>query len=378
MLKISYFLSHPIQYQSPLIDKISKLNHINFKTIYLSDFSLRPYFDEGLNRHIFFDTNKELKHNHEFIFQNTKNNKLFFLIKYFKILIKDRPEIVWIHGMDYYTVCAIIIAKFLRKRIILRGESNDLLKKNSKSKFLYKIYFFLLNPLILYFLSIGTKNKEFYLKYMNQEKILNLPYVVDCMQKINNTKLNKVEIKRTLGLTQDSHVLLFNAKLIERKNCEILIKAFLKIRNKIKKNIYLIIIGDGKLKQGLQFKYKFFFNIKFMGFINQSNLYKYYHICDVFVLPSHYDSWGLVVNEAMNFGKPVVTSSKVGSSYDLIKGFRNRNVFVNQYGLEQCLERIFSNERIRQEMNNKSKILINSWNMDVAQNLFKKILSNID
>ena len=44
MIKIHYFLDHPIQYQNPFLDKLSLSKEIDLKVIYLSDFSLKPYF----------------------------------------------------------------------------------------------------------------------------------------------------------------------------------------------------------------------------------------------------------------------------------------------------------------------------------------------
>ena len=81
----------------------------------------------------------------------------------------------------------------------------------------------------------------------------------------------------------------------------------------------LIIAGDGNIKDKLVNRYKNFRNIKFVGFINQNLLIQYYTLSDLFVLPSKYDAWGLVINEAMSFSKPVITSKNVVSSYDLIK-----------------------------------------------------------
>ena len=72
MIKILYFLDHPIQYQNPLLDKISLSSKIDLKVIYLSDFSLKPYFDKGLNKIIKFDDIENLNHKHQFIFSNKK------------------------------------------------------------------------------------------------------------------------------------------------------------------------------------------------------------------------------------------------------------------------------------------------------------------
>ena len=58
-------------------------------------------------------------------------------------------------------------------------------------------------------------------------------------------------------------------------------------------------------------------DVYFLGFWNQSELPRIYGACDVFVLPSENESWGLVVNEAMCAGLPVVVSEEVGAAADL-------------------------------------------------------------
>ena len=65
----------------------------------------------------------------------------------------------------------------------------------------------------------------------------------------------------------------------------------------------------------------------FAGFKNQSELPPYYTCLDMFVLPSRFDPWGLVLNEAMLFGVPVVASTGVGAGLDLIQDGKNGYVF---------------------------------------------------
>ena len=60
-------------------------------------------------------------------------------------------------------------------------------------------------------------------------------------------------------------------------------------------------------------------NVTILGFKNQSELRKIYQISNLLILPSIYETWGLVVNEAMACGIPVITTKNSGASYDLIK-----------------------------------------------------------
>ena len=88
------------------------------------------------------------------------------------------------------------------------------------------------------------------------------------------------------------------------------------------------------------------------GFVNQSKLGLYFKSADVFILPSTYDTWGLVVNEAMHFGLPCIVSDMVGSRHDLIKSGETGLVFDHKSSadLASCMKRFLDQERLSQFM----------------------------
>jgi glycosyltransferase involved in cell wall biosynthesis len=91
----------------------------------------------------------------------------------------------------------------------------------------------------------------------------------------------------------------------------------------------LLMVGDGELRPALE---KLASEVapgavKFLGFQNQTRLPALYDLCDAFVLPSVFEPWGLVVNEVMNAGKPVIVSDQVGSGADLVEPGVNGEVF---------------------------------------------------
>ena len=128
----------------------------------------------------------------------------------------------------------------------------------------------------------------------------------------------------------------------------------------------LILAGDGNIRNYLIRKYQNFKNIKFVGFVNQEFLPNYYLLADLFVLPSKYDAWGLVVNEAMQFNKPIITSKNVVSSYDLVKNGVNGYIFNNTHHLKQSIINIANNNFIQKKFSLNSKIIISRWNINAA------------
>tara|TARA_B100000989_G_scaffold298918_1_gene291053 strand:- start:29256 stop:30389 length:1134 start_codon:yes stop_codon:yes gene_type:complete len=374
MIKILYFLDHPIQYQNPFLDRISLSSKIDLNVIYLSDFSLKPYFDEGLNKIIKFDDIENFSHKHQFIFKDKNKSKIKFLIKLIKILFKERPKYFWVHGYsNFYSISSIIIANLLGIKVLLRGESNNFLKKSLKSRIKIFLFFKIIDPLITNYLAIGKKNREFYINNTKKD-ILKLPYIVGNLSKKKIIKKKDLLIlRKKLQIKKNSFIIFYNAKIIDRKNPELLINSFLKIDKACKIPVTLIIAGDGNIKNRLIKRYKNFRNIKFIGFINQNLLSQFYSLSDLFVLPSKYDAWGLVINEAMSFSKPVITSRNVISSYDLIKQNVNGVTFNNKFHLEQSIINIINNKDIRYRYSKNSGIIIKNWNIETANKYFHKI-----
>ena len=96
--------------------------------------------------------------------------------------------------------------------------------------------------------------------------------------------------------------------------------------------------------------------MRFTGFRNQSELPSFYSLCDVFVLPSLLEPWGLVVNEVMTAGRAVVASDQVGAVFDLIRDGENGYVFPagDVDALTTSLSNIVSDSALSERMGQRS------------------------
>lgn len=130
---------------------------------------------------------------------------------------------------------------------------------------------------------------------------------------------------------------IYVGRLIEVKNISLLIETF----NKNGKP--LTIVGKGELEEELKAKANN--NITFIGFIDNEKLSKIYQSHDVFILPSTYEPWGLVVEEALYWGLPVIVSNKIGSSIDMVQRYSSGEIFQlsESNGLENAISKIESN-----------------------------------
>jgi glycosyltransferase involved in cell wall biosynthesis len=104
-------------------------------------------------------------------------------------------------------------------------------------------------------------------------------------------------------------------------------------------------------------------NVHFVGFKNQKELPRYFGAADVFVLPSGIEPWGLVINEAMNFGLPVICSDQVGCAADLVRPGENGYIFPvgNIQSLADRLLAVLSDGEKCESMGRRSRELVAEW-----------------
>ena len=127
----------------------------------------------------------------------------------------------------------------------------------------------------------------------------------------------------------------------------------------------LAMVGSGEMEPGLRAMAQqlCLTNVCFTGFVNQSVLPRYYGACDVFVLPSTDEPWGLAINEAMCAGLPIVASSEIGCAPDLLRAGGNAFLFPggNIAALADALRSLIADAPLRERMGQVSRHIIARW-----------------
>jgi glycosyltransferase involved in cell wall biosynthesis len=168
-------------------------------------------------------------------------------------------------------------------------------------------------------------------------------------------------VRQSLGITESQTVLLFSGKLSLIKRPDLLLRAIKGLPAEIRRDIVVVCLGSGELKETLQELAQSPPSIRavFLGFQNQSLLSRYYHAADVLVLPSHAETWGLVVNEALHHGLLCVLSEGVGCAPDLIDPGVTGDIFEtgSAQSLASAIQRVLAligrpeiRERCRQKV----------------------------
>jgi glycosyltransferase involved in cell wall biosynthesis len=158
---------------------------------------------------------------------------------------------------------------------------------------------------------------------------------------------------------------LFVGRLVKEKGILDLLEAYGRLKPEIRSNLGLVFVGDGSDATELQKRASKVQRgeIRFPGFVHREELAKIYSLAEAFIFPTYTDTWGLVVNEAMACGLPVIASSVAGCTLDLV--LDKWNGFVVDPGdptrLADSMEKLATDLHLRRQMSNHSREQIQKY-----------------
>jgi glycosyltransferase involved in cell wall biosynthesis len=166
-----------------------------------------------------------------------------------------------------------------------------------------------------------------------------------------------------------SPVILFVGKLQPKKQPGMLLEAFRRVRELYR--CTLMLVGTGELEDQLRRSVasQSIPDVIFTGFLNRSEISQAYVAADLLVLPSSLnETWGMVVNEAMNFGLPVIASDMVGCVPDLVQNGNNGYVFDHRelQELTDVLAKLVTDRDLRIRLGKRSLDRITQWSPRMA------------
>ncbi len=384
-VRMAYLVSHPIQYQAPLLRRIAREPDIDLTVFFGSDFSVKGYKDEGFGGvGVKWDVPLLEGYRHEFLpvirdnARVTPTTPMNYGIARRLMGDQDRPafDVLWVHG--YASVNAlhgITAANALGIPVLIRAESWLGDRERSGMKLAAKRLFFrTLSQMIDGVMPIGSLNAEYWRYYLGEDFPLYLmPYAVDneyFQSRSLEAAPRREELRRELNLEPGRPIILFASKLQSRKRADDLLEAYKRLAPApgLEPNPYLVIVGDGDQRQSLerQAEQSGIGSIRFCGFRNQSELPRFFDLATVFVLPSRHEPWGLIVNEVMNAGRAVIVSDEVGSQRDLITDGVEGAVFPagDVEALADALRRTLATPETAAEMGRRGLDRISRWSYE--------------
>jgi glycosyltransferase involved in cell wall biosynthesis len=368
-VKLSYLVSHPIQYQAPMLRRIAQEPGIDLTVLFLESYSLGAYRDPGFGQKVEWDVPLLEGYKSLFLKSGEKDDPRFARF------LTDRSftDVLWTHG--YHTrplLKAISSAKRARIRVMIRSENQRACVQRDpgirgaiKEQVVRQV---LKRADAL--LPIGTLNAAYYRSLgAHDGKMFQVPYAVENERFIGAAReasAHREQLRQELGLQPGRPVILYAHKFLKRKRARDLYEAFRLLTRRPRP--YLLFIGDGEERAALQGKAQSEgeHDVHFLGFRNQTELPRFYDLCDVFVLPSEKEQWGLAINEAMCAGRAIVVSDEVGCGPDLVKD--DANGFVYRVGevkeLASCLDKTLWDRSRTEAMGEASLAIIGSWSYE--------------
>ncbi len=241
------------------------------------------------------------------------------------VLKRERPGAVLVNGWVVKTCLQVLWAcRRLEIPCLVRGEANLLRPRAWWKHVLHR----LLLRQYQGWLPIGSANRAFYRYHRCREShMFPAPYAVDNDRFSADAAARagtRDALRESFGIPTDAVVFLLCGKLEPKKHPMDVLQALQNLSafrfHPSSLSPFLLIVGDGPLRRECEgYAAEHHLPVEFAGFLNQSRLPDAYAAADVLVLPSDAgETWGLVVNEAMASGRPVIVSRKAGCCDDLV------------------------------------------------------------
>ena len=227
--------------------------------------------------------------------------------KFDKIICADFTSLTGMFAINYMR----------RKKIPYYLESDGGFAKNGKGlKEKIKCHF--IKGAQGYF-STAKEHDKYYLTYgATEDKLIRYPFTSlkeENIEKSIITSKDKLALRDKLGIKEDK-VVLAVGQFIHRKGFDVLLKA----SKNFNSGVGFYFIGGEPTEEYLKYKAN---NVHFIGFKKKADLKEYYLAGDIFVLPTREDIWGLVINEAMANGLPIITTDKCIAGLELVENGKN-------------------------------------------------------
>ncbi len=300
---LTFFTNIPSPYNLDLFESLAK--RLSLIVYYYSSIESERQWNLDIESKNY--TSSVLKRDFLQRFLQGINRNLYFNFQCIRIALTARSD-YFVLGGNYFapnTILLLIILNFRKQKVFWYGERLT----PSAGKWRYYAKRALITPVNLFtkaIFAVGKSAMISYKKHGYNEPIFNTPYA------ISSHFFDNVEYRKPSPNMKV--VFLSSGSLIHRKGYDIAIQAFNLLDDHLKSKIEYWILGDGPLRNDLERMVEPGLTVKFKGFVEPSQIAEYFKNSSVFLLTSRYDGWGVVVNEAIAAGLPLIVTSNCGAA----------------------------------------------------------------
>jgi O-antigen/teichoic acid export membrane protein len=318
--------THPVQYRAPIYAEIARNPLIDLLVVYYSDFSVRGYRDAEFGAEVRWNTPLLDGYSHCVLDREHVGETGFWAFTKGDagaILTAFEPELMIVHSLDYAISFRFLLRAQLRGvRLWLRVETQDKATPGrgvAKSALRFVAYR-TLYPLFERAFSFGHLSRAHLLRHGFSPKRLSHTGFSTVDRSgglmLAEKTARRCALRRALGIGEGQLVIGYFGKLIALKMPEMVLSAADELARLSGRKVTCLFVGSGERLPQLQAQAAVSANSDavFTGFVNQAEIGGYYLACDIVVLPSVSEVWGLVVNEALQAGCAVAMSDGVGAA----------------------------------------------------------------
>jgi glycosyltransferase involved in cell wall biosynthesis len=283
-----------------------------------------------------------------------------------KALDQAAPEVILCGGYSYVASWQTLFwAGRHRVPFLLWSESNlqDFRRSHALTEFLKKKFLHRCSGFVVpgrsaleYICTHGAKDNSIFIA----------PNAVDnelFAGAADNARRNATVLRKELALP--NRYFLFVGRLVREKGVFELLRAYASLNQQLRHEVGLVFVGDGDARSQLESEAASISagTVRFAGFAQREQLGAYYGLADALVLPTYTDTWGMVVNEAMACGLPVIMSRAAGCAADLIRENWNGLLVApkDSCGLESAMRLLTEQTELRTTMASRSAEHIRSY-----------------
>lgn len=289
-------------------------------------------------------------------------------------LFRFKPQVVFTIAFSLWSLLAVLLKPLTGWKIIIFYEGSTPTIDASNSK----IRIFLRQIITRFTDAFITNNKRGKLYLTNTLKAEEHLVFVRPVE-VPDIKAMSVRLEENerIKLKSQHPMFLFVGQVIPRKGIHLLLQACLLLQ-KQNCDYTLLIVGDGEQRNELEEfigQHNLQNCVKWLGWVDYGVLSTYFQMADVFVFPTLEDTWGMVVLEAMAFGKPILCSKWAGASEMVVEG-ENGYVFDPHHpeDLAKLMKHFIENPSISAAMGSQSKQLISQHTPEAAATFLSEIV----
>ncbi|MGB0712933.1 MAG: glycosyltransferase family 4 protein [Gammaproteobacteria bacterium] len=384
-VRIAYVLSHPIQYQVPMLRAIAEQDDMEVTVFYGLDTVSGGSFDKQFGQQVKWDIPLLDGYRYEFLPQLLPSKAPGTLLPINSGLRSRLREggfdMVWLHGWGRLAdLLALRDARALDLPVLMRTENNFRGTARPRAGCIQgmkeRVKQWVLNHCDV-FGYMGVAGYDYFRAYrVPARQLFDMPYMVDnpwWRAACDAADIDAVRAEHALD--DDRPVLLYVGKLMARKGILELLEAYAELPEE--QRPYLLVVGSGEMESEARTRAGALEHVRFAGFRNQGQLPAYFALAQLFVIPSRDEQWGVVVNEAMNGGCAVIASDECGSAPELV--IEGETGFIYPAGdheaLVGALRSALSDRGVLEDMGQKARARVATYD---AQRIMLGLRAAID